>query len=123
MCTAAAHHLTDTMEALPMKTKRLLKQDSVFHGPLVGEWREVWQVRQRFLDVVFVPKQHAEGLFGTVAVLVFGERNVLVHCKTQSETSKFCDLSHNAQLPETTNPLTERFALSWIYSVYIKNIG
>lgn len=50
------HHLLDAVEALPMETEGLFEENSVLHRPLVGERSEVWQVCQRFLDIVFVPE-------------------------------------------------------------------
>lgn len=55
-------HLLDAVEALSMEAEGLFEQDSVLHRPLVREWSEVWQVSQRFLNVVFVPEKHAESL-------------------------------------------------------------
>lgn len=50
------------MEALPVETERLLKQNFVLHRPLVWKRREVWQVGQRLLNVVFMPEEHAQSL-------------------------------------------------------------
>ena len=50
------------MEALAVEAEGLLKQDLVFHCPVVREGGEVGQVRQRLLHVVLVPEQHAKGL-------------------------------------------------------------
>lgn len=57
-----SHHLLDAVEALPVEAEGLLEQHLVLHGPLVRERREVGQVGQRALHVVFVPQQHAESL-------------------------------------------------------------
>lgn len=56
------YHLLDPVKGFPMKTESLFKQDLVFHCPLIWEWSEVWQIRQRFLNVVLVPKQHPKSL-------------------------------------------------------------
>lgn len=56
------YHLLDPVKGFPMETESLLKQDLVFHCPLIWEWSEVWQIRQRFLNVVLVPKQHPKSL-------------------------------------------------------------
>lgn len=50
------HHLSDTMEALPVEIEGLLEHDFVLFCPLVGKWGEIWQIQHRFLQVVFVPK-------------------------------------------------------------------
>lgn len=57
-----AHHLLDSMESFPMKTKGLLKQDFVFYRPLVWEGREVGQVGQRLLNVMLMPEEHPKSL-------------------------------------------------------------
>lgn len=50
------HHLLDAVEALPVETEGLFEENPVLHSPFVGERSEVWQVCQRFLDIVFVPE-------------------------------------------------------------------
>ena len=56
------YHLLDPVKGFPMETEGLFKQDLVFHCPLIWEWSKVWQICQRLLDVVLVPKQHPESL-------------------------------------------------------------
>lgn len=104
------YHLLDAVEALPMETEGLFKQDSVLHCPLIRKWSEVRQVCQRFLNVVFVPEKHPQRLkihiyiylyiytirktrrrltallmitvkylLHIVAMLLFGDSNVLIH--------------------------------------------
>lgn len=43
---APTHHLLDPMECLPVKTEGLLKQDFIFHSPLIWEGGEVGQISQ-----------------------------------------------------------------------------
>lgn len=57
-----SYHLLDSVEALPMETEGLFEQDSVLHRPLIRKRCEVWQVCQRFLNVVFVPEEHPQSL-------------------------------------------------------------
>lgn len=45
-----------------MKAEGLLEQNLVLHGPLVWKRREVWQVGQRLVDIVFVPEEHPQSL-------------------------------------------------------------
>jgi len=56
------YHLLDPVEALPMETKGLFKQDFVFHCPLIRKGREIREVRKGLLNVVLVPEQHAKCL-------------------------------------------------------------
>lgn len=56
------YHLLDPVKGFPMETEGLFKQDLVFHCPLIRERSKVWQICQRLLYVVLVPKQHPEGL-------------------------------------------------------------
>lgn len=56
------YHLLDAVEALPVETEGLFKQDSVLHRPLIGKRGEVRQVCERFLNVVFVPEEHPQSL-------------------------------------------------------------
>lgn len=56
------YHLLDPVKSFPMETECLFKQDLVFHCPLIWEWCKVWQICQRLLNVVLVPKQHPKGL-------------------------------------------------------------
>ena len=50
------------MEGLSMKAEGLFKQHLVLHSPLIREWSEVGQVRQSSINIVLVPKQHAQCL-------------------------------------------------------------
>lgn len=56
------YHLLDPVKSFPMETEGLFKQDLVFHCPLIWEWSKVWQICQRLLNVVLVPKQHPKSL-------------------------------------------------------------
>lgn len=40
------HHLLDSMKSFPVKTKGLLKQDFIFHSPLIWEGGKVGQISQ-----------------------------------------------------------------------------
>lgn len=40
------YHLLDSMKSFPMKTKGLLKQDFIFHSPLIWEGGKVGQISQ-----------------------------------------------------------------------------
>lgn len=50
------------MEALAVEAEGLFEQNLVLHRPLVWKRREVGQVGQRLLDVVFVPEEHTQRL-------------------------------------------------------------
>lgn len=52
---AITYHLLDAVEALAMEAEGLLKQHLVLNRPLVWKRREVGQVGQGALHVVFVP--------------------------------------------------------------------
>lgn len=56
------YHLLDAVEALAVEAEGLFEQNLVLHRPLVWKRREVGQVGQRLLDVVFVPEEHAQRL-------------------------------------------------------------
>lgn len=43
---SSTHHLLDSMKSFPMKTKGLLKQDFIFHSPLIWEGGKVGQISQ-----------------------------------------------------------------------------
>lgn len=119
---AMTHHLLDPMKALPMKTERLLKQHLVLHRPLIREGGEVWEISKGFLNVVFMPEEHAESLWSTedihdhqwslttswrivfifvthllniVSMLFFCNCNVLIHCGEQKETHTNKTHCHN----------------------------
>ena len=59
---SAVYHLLDAVEAFPVEAERLFEQNLVLHRPLVRKRREVREVGQRLLDVVFVPEEHAKSL-------------------------------------------------------------
>lgn len=50
------------METLPVKAEGLFEQNLVLHCPLVRKRREVWEVGQRLVDIVFVPEEHPQSL-------------------------------------------------------------
>lgn len=58
----SGYHLLDAVKALSVETKGLFKQHFVLHCPLIWERGEIWQVGQRFLNIVFVPEEHAKSL-------------------------------------------------------------
>lgn len=60
--TLGVYHLLDAMETLPMEAESLFEQNLVLDGPLVWERREIGQISQGLLYVVFVPEQHTESL-------------------------------------------------------------
>lgn len=43
---SSTHHLLNSMKSFPMKTKGLLKQDFIFHSPLIWEGGKVGQISQ-----------------------------------------------------------------------------
>lgn len=45
-----------------MKAEGLFEQNLVLHRPLVRKRREVWEVGQRLVDIVFVPEEHPQSL-------------------------------------------------------------
>lgn len=59
------HHLLDAVKRLSMKAETLFKQHFVFNCPLIWKRGEVGEICQRFFNVVFVPKQHAQCLLNT----------------------------------------------------------
>lgn len=54
--------MLDTVETLPVEAEGLFEQNLVLHGPLVWKRREVWEVGQRLVDIVFVPEEHPQSL-------------------------------------------------------------
>lgn len=56
------YHLLDPVEALPVKTEGLFKQDFVLHGPLIRKGSEVRKVSKGLLNVMLMPEQHAKRL-------------------------------------------------------------
>lgn len=56
----------------------LLEQYFILVGPFVWERCEVGQVHDGAFQIVFVPEQHTQRLFAIVAVLFFGDGNVLL---------------------------------------------
>lgn len=68
------------MKAFAVKLEGLLEEDLVLDGPLVGERREVGQIEDGTLEIVFVPEEHAERLFAIVAVFVLRQHDVVFDC-------------------------------------------
>lgn len=85
-------HLTDPMERLAVELERLLEQDLVLNGPFVWKGREIGQILEGPVQIVLVPKQHAQGLFGIVAEFFLGHLDVFIHWKIQSEISWIVNL-------------------------------
>ena len=56
------HHLLDSMKSFPVKTKGLLKQDFIFHSPLIWEGGKVGQISQWFFNIMLMPKEHPKSL-------------------------------------------------------------
>lgn len=46
MVFLSTYHLLNSMKRFPMKTKGLLKQDFIFHSPLIWEGGKVGQISQ-----------------------------------------------------------------------------
>lgn len=59
------YHLLNPVEAFSVEAEGLFEQHLILHGPLVGEGGEVGKVCQGLLNVVLVPEQHAQCLWGT----------------------------------------------------------
>lgn len=55
VCLSVTHHLLDAVEALAVEAEGLLEKHLIFNCPLIWEGREVCQVGQWALHVVFVP--------------------------------------------------------------------
>ena len=76
------------VKAFPVKLEGLLEENLVLDRPLVGKRGEVGQVLEGFVQVVFVPEQHSQGLLGVVAVFLLTHLDVLLHWKKKESRLK-----------------------------------